>query len=57
MSETTEKSVSAFGQRERETKNQVRYETSWGVVYIPKTQLEKIGNPENLKLTIEPVEV
>lgn len=49
---TTEKTVSTFGSVERETKNQVRYSTGWGVVYIPKAQLEKIGNPENIKITV-----
>jgi hypothetical protein len=48
--------VTAFGSKERETKNQVRFSTEWGVVYIPKTQLEKLGNPERIKITVEAVE-
>lgn len=56
---TTEapKTVTTFGSIDRETTNQVRYSTGWGVVYVPKTQLAKLtGNansfPENIKLTV-----
>jgi hypothetical protein len=45
--------ITAHGGREKETKNQVRYQTEWGVVYIPKAQLEKIGSPDRIKITVE----
>lgn len=45
--------VSTVGAKERETKNQIRYVTGWGVVYIPKVELEKLGNPESIKITVE----
>lgn len=45
--------VTAYGTREKETANQVRYSTEWGVVYVPKTQLAKLGNPDRIKLTVE----
>lgn len=49
----TPTSITTFGSREKETTNQVRYTTGWGVVYIPKTQAEKLGNPENIRITVE----
>ena len=53
--ETTTKTITAFGTLEKETTNAVRYQTSWGVVYVPKSQLTKLTNggfPENIKLTV-----
>lgn len=50
---TATTSATVFGSKERETKNAIRYTTGWGVIYIPKTQLEKIGNPDNIKITVE----
>ncbi len=55
--ETATKTITAYGQLERETKNQVRYATPWGVVYLPKTQVSKLtadgSFPENVKFTVE----
>lgn len=49
--------IVAYGTLEKETKNQVRYATSLGVVYVPKAQLEKLSGtegkfPNNIKITI-----
>lgn len=49
--------ATALGSLDRETKNAVRYSTTWGVIYIPKTELAKIGNPEQIKVTVQAVEV
>jgi hypothetical protein len=45
--------IVAHGGLEKETKNAVRFQTEWGVVYIPKSQLEKIGSPDRIKITVE----
>jgi hypothetical protein len=53
----TPKTIKAFGTYEKETTNQVRYTTSWGVIYIPKAQAAKLtadgSYPENIKFTVE----
>jgi hypothetical protein len=47
--------------RERETKNTVRYQEDEGgpgaveTIYVRKTALAGLGNPEKLRLTIRPV--
>ena len=54
MAEAT--SISTTGELDRDTKNSRRFNTAWGVIYIPLTQLAKIGNPENVKFIVEPVD-
>jgi hypothetical protein len=44
--------ITAHGGKEKETKNAVRFATEWGVIYVPKVQLEKIGNPERVIFTV-----
>jgi hypothetical protein len=45
--------VSAFGTKEKDTPNAVRFATEWGVQYLPKLQLAKLGNPTRIKITVE----
>jgi hypothetical protein len=47
--------VTAYGTKEKETPNAVRFSTEWGVIYVPKTQLAKLDNPERIKVTVESV--
>lgn len=50
---TTRPTASTVGNKEKETKNAVRFTTGWGVMYIPKAQLEKLGNPDSIQIIIE----
>ena len=48
-------------ERNKETKNTIRFQgetedTQYLNIYLPKDEVAEMGNPDRLKLTIEPAE-
>lgn len=49
-----QQSTSTGGSKIKETKNTWQFQTEWGPIYVPTSVLGRIGNPERIKITIEP---
>lgn len=45
--------VTAYGTKQQETANAIRFSTEIGVIYLPKVQAAKLGNPDRIKVTFE----
>lgn len=47
------KSEKTMGQMASDTKNTRKFNSAWGVIYLPKTLVERLGGPELVEFTVE----
>lgn len=49
-------SKSVDGLTQSDTKRMRKYNTAWGVIYIPLTVVEELGGPNVVRFTIENID-
>lgn len=60
--DTVAQKTTAIFEKSKDTKNKVQYTEAqqdkekqvMGVAYVTKTQIEALGNPDKIKITVEP---